>query len=197
VLLTRSPLYSSAEADFLVRLACVRHAASVDSEPGSNSRLKPDPPPAEPRTLPSRQAGTALLVRSLEPRPKRLNSNRVPTSRRTGTVRSFNFSRLARSTCCQRPFHLTPERGDSGRSGPKPILEPACSTRPRGPCCKTLQPYRESRRSSTRAPSLSGTRTIFGTAPLDIFPRPYMRPGLLHSAQMQEGANSRWDKALN
>src|ERR1700727_1013998 len=24
---------------FLVRLACVRHAASVDSEPGSNSRL--------------------------------------------------------------------------------------------------------------------------------------------------------------
>ena len=26
---------------FLVRLACVRHAASVDSEPGSNSHLKP------------------------------------------------------------------------------------------------------------------------------------------------------------
>ena len=36
-LLTRAPLYSSAEADFLVRLACVRHAASVCSEPGSNS----------------------------------------------------------------------------------------------------------------------------------------------------------------
>src|SRR6202008_4132466 len=30
---------------FLVRLACVRHAASVDSEPGSNSRLKPDVDP--------------------------------------------------------------------------------------------------------------------------------------------------------
>ena len=30
---------------FLVRLACVRHAASVDSEPGSNSRLKPVRPP--------------------------------------------------------------------------------------------------------------------------------------------------------
>ena len=26
-------------ADFLVRLACVKRAASVDSEPGSNSRL--------------------------------------------------------------------------------------------------------------------------------------------------------------
>src|SRR5205807_10123065 len=42
VLLTRSPLYSRSCPRFLVRLACVRHAASVDSEPGSNSRLKPD-----------------------------------------------------------------------------------------------------------------------------------------------------------
>jgi hypothetical protein len=39
VLLTRAPLYSQTEVYFLVRLACVRHAASVDSEPGSNSRL--------------------------------------------------------------------------------------------------------------------------------------------------------------
>src|SRR5712692_1265794 len=43
VLLTRAPLYSldpaCAGSNFLVRLACVRHAASVDSEPGSNSRL--------------------------------------------------------------------------------------------------------------------------------------------------------------
>ena len=38
VLLTRLPLYSRAEARFLARLACVRRAASVDSEPGSNSR---------------------------------------------------------------------------------------------------------------------------------------------------------------
>ena len=37
VLLTRSPLYSSPCGDFLARLACVRHAASVRSEPGSNS----------------------------------------------------------------------------------------------------------------------------------------------------------------
>ncbi len=37
MLLTRSPLYSSPERDFLVRLACIRHAASVRSEPGSNS----------------------------------------------------------------------------------------------------------------------------------------------------------------
>ena len=37
VLLTRAPVYSGAEAPFLPRLACVRHAASVRSEPGSNS----------------------------------------------------------------------------------------------------------------------------------------------------------------
>ena len=40
VLLTRSPLYSRAETLFLARLACVKHAASVRSEPGSNSPLK-------------------------------------------------------------------------------------------------------------------------------------------------------------
>ncbi len=37
VLLTRAPLYSPPEGRFLVRLACVKHAASVHSEPGSNS----------------------------------------------------------------------------------------------------------------------------------------------------------------
>ena len=46
MLLTRAPLYSWYCYHFLVRLACVRHAASVDSEPGSNSRLKPDVNPS-------------------------------------------------------------------------------------------------------------------------------------------------------
>ena len=40
VLLTRAPLYSAPEGAFRVRRACLRHAASVDSEPGSNSRLE-------------------------------------------------------------------------------------------------------------------------------------------------------------
>ena len=39
VVLTRAPVYSGAEAPFLPRLACVRHAASVRSEPGSNSPI--------------------------------------------------------------------------------------------------------------------------------------------------------------
>ena len=37
VLLTRAPLYYGAEAPILARLACVRRAANVRSEPGSNS----------------------------------------------------------------------------------------------------------------------------------------------------------------
>jgi hypothetical protein len=40
VLLTRAPLYSGSCPPFLARLACVRHAASVRSEPGSNSPVK-------------------------------------------------------------------------------------------------------------------------------------------------------------
>ncbi len=37
VLLTRAPLYSHPEGYFLVRLACVKPAANVRSEPESNS----------------------------------------------------------------------------------------------------------------------------------------------------------------
>ena len=40
VLLTRAPLYSPPEGGFLARLACVKHAASVRSEPGSNSPIE-------------------------------------------------------------------------------------------------------------------------------------------------------------
>ena len=43
VLLTRSPLIQE-QAPFIVRLACVKHAASVHPEPGSNSPLKTKQP---------------------------------------------------------------------------------------------------------------------------------------------------------
>jgi hypothetical protein len=72
VLLTRAPLYSWYCYHFLVRLACVRHAASVDSEPGSNSRLKPDcfPKPTEVGWVQLHRAlerRDALLVRMIKP----------------------------------------------------------------------------------------------------------------------------------
>ena len=50
-LLTLSPLYSASEEAFLVRLACLIHAANVRSEPGSNPSLEffllltPEPEP--------------------------------------------------------------------------------------------------------------------------------------------------------
>ena len=40
VLRTRSPLYSRPEGRFLARLACLRHAANIRSEPGSNPSIK-------------------------------------------------------------------------------------------------------------------------------------------------------------
>ncbi len=59
---------------FLVRLACVRHAASVDSEPGSNSRLKPDASPGRRRSARVRprrgiNSRAPYLVRPIEPNP--------------------------------------------------------------------------------------------------------------------------------
>ena len=48
--------------DFRVRLACVRHAASVDSEPGSNSHVKFAVPPLI-RCAPNSMAGTTQLTR--------------------------------------------------------------------------------------------------------------------------------------
>ena len=56
---------------FLVRLACVRHAASVDSEPGSNSRLKPEIYSLRSRPPWPREGTTANFVSTLglEPEP--------------------------------------------------------------------------------------------------------------------------------
>src|SRR5206468_5442011 len=61
---------------FLVRLACVRHAASVDSEPGSNSRLKPENVPRRrsrnSRPCPKTGRRNCYFVRSLELKLERL-----------------------------------------------------------------------------------------------------------------------------
>ena len=169
MLLTRSPLYSRGCPRFLVRLACVRHAASVDSEPGSNSRLKPDRPGKPGRCRSPGEGRTAIFVRSLEQRPKRLKF-KTGSPPRLRVMRSFNFSRLARSTCCQRPFHLTPERGGSVGADPLARVLETPGTHLNGSCWETFQPYRESRCPSTRAPEVSPARINFGTAAL---PRPF------------------------
>jgi hypothetical protein len=67
VLLTRSPLdlHQYCYRMDLVRLACVRHAASVRPEPGSNSPLRPrSNPKAEPKSK-SRLPETLISVHQL------------------------------------------------------------------------------------------------------------------------------------
>ena len=94
VLLTRSPLYSRSCPRFLVRLACVRHAASVDSEPGSNSRLKPDVSPGW-RDCHSDRSRNDYLVSTLGLEPEPIPSH------------DWHVQPI-----CQRPNHLSPERGE-------------------------------------------------------------------------------------
>ena len=86
---------------FLVRLACVRHAASVDSEPGSNSRLKPDLTPVskETRAVPGRVV-TGTAMRLIMPTRVDTEFTAQPLTyfvRSLGLESSFH-SRLARST---------------------------------------------------------------------------------------------------
>jgi hypothetical protein len=57
VLLTRSPVSPSASTRFVPRLACVRPAASVRPEPGSNSPLKEWRPPEGERCVSSTETG--------------------------------------------------------------------------------------------------------------------------------------------
>ena len=102
--------YTQGLLPFPVRLACVRHAASVDSEPGSNSRLKPDAYRRVEGRLPS-PGSRAAFSRCARQRPGMappFSLHSPPKRREKFTVvylvRSFGLmpesalSRLARST---------------------------------------------------------------------------------------------------
>ena len=111
---------------FLVRLACVRHAASVDSEPGSNSHLKP--------------VVCRRVVGRLPPRPRR--------GMAVYLVRSLGFQPEPSShdwhvqPSCQRTDPLPPERA----------LSVQCRNTQVRPCLssKLIQTTRLARRLSTR-----------------------------------------------
>src|SRR5580704_8916654 len=107
---------------FLVRLACVRHAASVDSEPGSNSRLKPDAYRRVEGRLPSpgSKAGMApplslLLLASCEAGKKKFTVVYL--------VRSFELILESVShdwhvqPSCQRPNRGPPKRREFSPGG--------------------------------------------------------------------------------
>ncbi len=128
---------------FLVRLACVRHAASVDSEPGSNSRLKPDVCRRVVGRLPSpgSKAGMAPLfsfsLLQIEIR-KRAKTTVVYL------VRSFELMLESVShdwhvqPSCQRPNHDPPERREFSPGGFFSVSKPT-SANPT--VLETLQAY--------------------------------------------------------
>src|SRR3954447_17142758 len=75
VLLTRSPL-EYPRRGLSARLACVKHAASVRPEPGSNS---PSRPHDHPRTKP-RAAKPQKKIPANNPRKDRIASKKSPTN---------------------------------------------------------------------------------------------------------------------
>src|SRR2546422_4157450 len=114
--------------NFLVRLACVRHAASVDSEPGSNSRLKLGLRPVAPGFSPARLGGCrpkrAALQRAVTwefPCPYTAEQENIACpipSHRNGTCRSA----LRLSSCASRRVETNP-------APQKPrCIDVACST---------------------------------------------------------------------
>ena len=93
------------------RLACVKRAASVRSEPGSNSQLQP----CRPRPEDPGPAGTLACFETARP-----TDGRPPTPAATGRARHGRPRRPAGS----RPFGTKPSRADTRRpSVPSPILD--------------------------------------------------------------------------
>ena len=79
VLLTRSPLIQNQQADpFTVRLACVKHAASVRPEPGSNSPNKTNKTRPQPTTNSQPEPTVSTTVQKTRPGPTQPPQQRGP-----------------------------------------------------------------------------------------------------------------------
>jgi hypothetical protein len=106
---------------FLVRLACVRHAASVDSEPGSNSRLKPDVSRRVEGRLPSpgSKAGMAPLAAPLARSASGLSCEIVQT-----------YARMISHDWHVQPSCQRPNRGPPGRCEFSPAGDTQVRLRP-------------------------------------------------------------------
>ena len=78
VLLTRSPLIQNQQADpFTVRLACVKHAASVRPEPGSNSPNKTNKNKPQPTTNSQPEPTVSTTVQKTRPGPTQPQKKRA------------------------------------------------------------------------------------------------------------------------
>ena len=79
VLLTRSPLIQNQKTDpFTVRLACVKHAASVRPEPGSNSPNKTNKIKPQPTTNSQPEPKVSTTVQKTRPGPTQPPQQREP-----------------------------------------------------------------------------------------------------------------------
>ena len=79
VLLTRSPLIQNQQAGpFTVRLACVKHAASVRPEPGSNSPNKTNKTRPQPTTNSQPEPNVSTTVQKTRPGPTQPPQQREP-----------------------------------------------------------------------------------------------------------------------
>ena len=79
VLLTRSPLIQNQKTDpFTVRLACVKHAASVRPEPGSNSPNKTNKTRPQPTTNSQPEPNVSTTVQKTRPGPTQPPQQRGP-----------------------------------------------------------------------------------------------------------------------
>jgi hypothetical protein len=133
---------------FLVRLACVRHAASVDSEPGSNSRLKPDVCRRVVGRLPSPKLETwGWRHCSASHSPSRSSKNSktpvVYLVRSFGLMPEFISHDWHVQPSCQRPNRTPPERRASGTDRTRTSANPTV--------LETLQTYPAAKKPSTPA----------------------------------------------
>ena len=129
VLLTRSPLYVRPKAGLIVRLACVRHAASVHPEPGSNSPFDLGLPVSRERE-PTGFSNSKIKVNS-----KKYHVN----------VLSGMYQSVFRGACLACPRFVTVS-GSQGAEGPVPDARASLRRKKelyQHPACRVKENFQE------------------------------------------------------
>ena len=132
VLLTRSPLIHPVQApSFSVRLACVKHAASVRPEPGSNSpskNIQQKPPHHHTKQRSRTRAGSQLTPNT--PRKRENTQGTVRPSTKNKKL-WYQQTRHTIELTNNKPHHTAPHQGHNGRlrSASLAVGDPGCNSR--------------------------------------------------------------------
>ena len=98
VLLTRSPLIQNQQAGpFTVRLACVKHAASVRPEPGSNSPNKTNKTRPQPTTNSQPEPTVSTTVQKTRPGPTQPQKNKGQANQNKTNPKRPHTTKITRS----------------------------------------------------------------------------------------------------